>query len=81
MGRDTAAAIDDALEEDHDEAPPGALVLGKGRHLLAPLAPSSAHLFATFSGTGFGGLRTTSTLKPDTSSAHPRQTSKTSWCS
>ena len=37
---------------------------------LPSLAHSSAHLFATFSGTGLGGLRTTSTLRPMPSSAH-----------
>jgi len=39
---------------------------------LAPpsLDHLSARIFATFSGTGFGGLRTTSTLEPKTSSAH-----------
>src|SRR5215216_6378421 len=34
------------------------------------LAHSSAQTFATCSGTGLGGLRTTSTLKPITCSAH-----------
>jgi hypothetical protein len=34
------------------------------------LAHSSAQTLATFSGTGLGGLRTTSTLNPITSSAH-----------
>jgi hypothetical protein len=33
MGRDTAGAIDDVLEGEHDASPSGALVLGKGRHL------------------------------------------------
>jgi hypothetical protein len=28
MGRDTAAAIDDALEDEHDEAPSGGSSLG-----------------------------------------------------
>jgi len=37
---------------------------------LPSLAPSSAQILAIFSGTGFGGLRTTSTLKPSTFSAH-----------
>jgi hypothetical protein len=33
MGRDAAAAIDEALEGEHGEAPSGALALGRGRHL------------------------------------------------
>jgi hypothetical protein len=37
---------------------------------LPSLAHSSAHIRATFSGIGFGGLRTTSTLNPRISSAH-----------
>src|SRR5215211_7901323 len=37
---------------------------------LPSLAHSSAQIFATFSGMGLGGLRTTSTLKPISSSAH-----------
>ena len=40
-------------------------------HLLALLGPlPGPPRFATSSGTGLGGLRTTSTLKPNTSSAH-----------
>src|SRR5215203_5938819 len=37
---------------------------------LPSLAHSSAQTFATCSGTGLGGLRTTSTLRPISSSAH-----------
>ena len=51
------------------EEPRGGMSLCQST-FLPSLAHSCAHTIATFSGTGFGGLRTTSTLKPRTSSAH-----------
>ena len=46
-------------------------VLGLSVEVVPPaLARSLAQASATFSGTGLGGLRTTSTLNPRTSSAH-----------
>ena len=49
--------------------PRGGISLSQSIYLPS-LAHSLAQIFATSSGTGLGGLRTTSTLKPITSSAH-----------
>ena len=57
------------LSKQEIEDPRGGMSLSQ-LIFLPSLAHSLAQTLATSSDTGFGGLRTTSTLKPITSSAH-----------